>query len=76
MPKYKSNRRSMSVKGITYQRLKNFCDRHGKSMSGYLEEKITEHMDDVGEPVPERLERPKSRPAGDVDKIIGQYFTF
>jgi hypothetical protein len=30
----------ISVKGITYQRLKDFCDTNGLSVSGYLEKSL------------------------------------
>lgn len=36
-------RRSISVKGLTYQRLKDFCDEHGMSVSGFLEEIIADY---------------------------------
>jgi len=48
----KQTRRSISVKGITYKRLKAYCDAHKKSVSGYLEEIIADKLDAVGPPVP------------------------
>jgi hypothetical protein len=45
-------RRSISVKGITHQRLKDYCDATGHSVSGYLEEIIAEKLDAVGAPMP------------------------
>ena len=48
----RQTRRSISVKGITYQRLKDFCDTNGLSVSGYLEEIIAERLDAAGVPVP------------------------
>ena len=44
-------RRSVSVKGLTYQRVKAWCDREERSVSGLLEEVIAERMDREGEPV-------------------------
>jgi hypothetical protein len=69
-------RRSISLKGLTYQRLKNFCDREGKSISGYCEEILAERLDDVREPIPETVEKPKPRSKKDIDQIVGQHFTF
>jgi predicted DNA-binding protein len=79
-------RRSVSISGRTYLRLKAFCARHEKSMSGYLEEIIRERLDDVGEPLPVVVEAPTaaepgrattgSRRKSDIDAIIAQHFTF
>ena len=79
-------RRSISVKGITHQRLKEYCDAQGKSVSGYLEEIVAEKLDAAGVPVPTEL-RP-SKPRGskgsesgplkttEIDAIADEYFTF
>lgn len=69
-------RRSMSVKGVTYQRFKNYCDRTGQSMSGRLEEALAELLDDAKEPVPSKIDKPHPRSKRDVDEIISQHFTF
>jgi hypothetical protein len=61
----KQTRRSISVKGITYQRLKAYCDANKKSVSGYLEEIIAEKLDAMGAPVPTTL-RPKDPEPGKV----------
>ncbi len=72
----RQTRRSISVKGITYQRLKNYCESHEVSISGYLETIIAEHLDAEGVPVPEKVEaRPKPK-AIRADEIISQHFTF
>ena len=52
MAKWKSTRRSISIKGLTDQRLKDYCDATGCSVSGYLEEIIAEKLDAAGVPVP------------------------
>lgn len=68
-------RRSISLKGLTYQRLKDFCDATGRSVSGYLEEIIAEKLDAAGAPVPTVLRlRPVERRA--TEEIISQHFTF
>lgn len=72
----RQTRRSISVKGITYQRLKNFCEAQNKSVSGYLEGIIAEHLDAENVPIPERVEarpRPKTLES---EEIISQHFTF
>lgn len=72
----RQTRRSISVKGLTYQRLKNFCEEQGLSVSGYLEGIIAERLDAANVPVPERVE-PRPRPkAPESDEIISQHFTF
>lgn len=73
----RQTRRSISVKGITYQRLKDFCDAHDKSVSGFLEEIIAERLDAAGVPVPTVLKpRPQRAPAGESEEIVSQHFTF
>jgi len=69
-------RRSISVKGITYQRLKNFCGTHGLSVSGYLEGIIASRLDDAQVPVPERVEPRPTRHPLEPEQIISQHFTF
>jgi hypothetical protein len=72
----RQTRRSISVKGLTYQRLKNFCEEQGLSVSGYLEQIIADNLDAENVPVPEHLEvRPKPKPI-ESDEIISQHFTF
>lgn len=78
----RQTRRSISVKGITYQRLKNFCEAQGLSVSGYLEDIIANRLDEANVPVPERVdprpEPPVTKPGvpHDPDEIISQHFTF
>lgn len=77
----RQTRRSISVKGITYQRLKNFCETQGLSVSGYLEDIIANRLDEANVPVPERVDpRPEAITVGgpphEPDEIISQHFTF
>jgi hypothetical protein len=73
----RQTRRSISVKGITYQRLKNFCEEQNLSVSGYLEDIIAAKLDAANVPVPERVDpRPKTKAPGEPDEIISQHFTF
>ena len=73
----RQTRRSISVKGITYQRLKDYCDATGCSVSGYLEEIIAEKLDAAGVPVPTVLKaRPERKPDTQTEEIVSQHFTF
>jgi hypothetical protein len=73
----RQTRRSISVKGITYQRLKDFCDTNNLSVSGYLEEIIAERLDAAGVPVPTVLKaRPERKPETQPEEIVSQHFTF
>jgi hypothetical protein len=59
----RQTRRSISVKGITHQRLADHCDAQGCSVSGWLEEVIAEKLDATGVPVPAvlRPRRPQTK---------------
>ena len=46
----KQTRRAISVKGLTYQRLKTYCDVKELSISGYLEKIVNKKLDDLGIP--------------------------
>jgi hypothetical protein len=74
----RQTRRSISVKGITYQRLKDFCDTNQLSVSGYLEEIIAERLDAAGVPIPTVLKaRPERKAeANEPEEIVSQHFTF
>lgn len=78
----KQTRRALSVKGLTYQRLKKYCDAKGMSVSGFVEEIVHERLDELGVPVEAVLEpRPLPRPekkAGEISlgDFKGSTFTF
>lgn len=73
----RQTRRSISVKGITYQRLKDYCDANNISVSGYLEEIIAERLDAAGVPVPTVLKsRPERKAEVQPEEIVSQHFTF
>ena len=74
----KQTRRAISVKGLTYQRLKDYCDGTGQSVSGYLEEIIAEKLDAAGAPVARVLKaRPVKKPKPlRAEDIAPQHFTF
>ncbi len=73
----RQTRRSISVKGITYQRLKNYCEDQNLSVSGFLESVIAEQLDAANVPVPEKVEpRPSAGKEPQREEIISQHFTF
>lgn len=73
----RQTRRSISVKGITYQRLKNYCEDQNLSVSGYLESIIAERLDAANVPVPEKVDpRPSTQKEPQREEIISQHFTF
>ncbi len=74
----RQTRRSISVKGITYQRLKGFCDDEGVSVSGLLEQLIATHLDARGVPQEHKLLRsyPNTSPAETPEEVAAEHFTF
>lgn len=72
----RQTRRSISVKGITYQRLKDFCESSGLSVSGYLEDIIAEKLDAAGVPVPTVVKPRPAQKLADSEDIVSQHFTF
>ena len=40
----KQTRRSVSIRGTTYQRVRDYCDRRGISMSELVEESISKYF--------------------------------
>lgn len=73
----RQTRRTISLKGTTYQRLRNFCDREDTSISGYVETLVAKALDAAGEPVPKKLEpRPEKPKAEPENPITSQHFTF
>ena len=59
-------RRSISVRGEVYDRVKKYCEHKGVSMSAFVEDRILEHLG--GSPV--------SSSRGSTKAEIGQHFTF
>lgn len=59
-------RRSISVRGEVYDRVKKYCDDRGISMSAFVEERILEHLGEV--PTKQKVKGSKAE--------IAQHFTF
>jgi hypothetical protein len=75
MGKKITTRRSISVKGLTYQRIKKFCDSQNIPVSGWLESIIAAELDAKG--VPEELVlAPKAQRKDASEEIVSQHFTF
>lgn len=73
----RQTRRAISVKGLTYQRLKKHCEENKVSISGYVEGLITAKLDSLGVPEETVLEprpRPSRRPK--LEDYTGSHFTF
>ncbi len=66
----KQTRRSISVRGDIYERVKKFCDARGISMSAFVEERILEYLD-AGKSKKKGKAAPK-----ELQEEIGQHFTF
>ena len=59
-------RRSISVRGEVYDRVKKYCEVKGISMSAFVEERILEHLGG----------RPVNTEKGSSKAEIAQHFTF
>ena len=73
----KQTRRSVSMTGLTYQRLTNYCERTEQSRSGLVEKLLNDYLDEKQEPVVEVLKPSpiKERKKRDDDHLPA-YFTF
>ena len=72
---------SISMRGLTYQRLKDYCDAQKAGVSPTVEKWVTEDLDAKGVPYPEGAkESPKktkkSEPKDDPEEIPDQHTTF
>lgn len=72
----RKTRRSISVRGLTYQRLKGYCDARGIAVSAYLETIIAADMAAMGVPEETVLRPRPTRERADTEEIAGQHFTF
>ena len=56
----KQTRRSVSIRGSTYDRVRQYCERAGISMSEFVEERIASFFD-AGRPAVKPPARPKAK---------------
>jgi hypothetical protein len=77
MSGHHQTRRAISVKGLTYQQIKSYCDANGKTISGWIEEIVAAKLDDLGIP-PETVLKQAARPprVENSDDFKGGSFTF
>jgi hypothetical protein len=77
MARKPKTRRSISVKGLTYQRLDGYCKAEGRSVSGYLEEILAEKLTAAGVPMPTVIKKkPKQAEPLRAEDIDSQHWTF
>lgn len=71
-------RRGISLNGLSYQRLKDYCDSIGASVAGFVETLVAEKLDAAGVPIPTAVDPPKKRTKRRKDSADdgGQHFTF
>lgn len=74
----RQTRRAISVKGITYQRLADYCKAEGRSVSGFIEDIVAEKLDAAGVPVPEvlRPRGPTTKKSIDIEEQCAACFTW
>ena len=70
----------MSVKGLTYQRIYDYCQQQDPpmSMSGFVEEVAHKYLDEKRVPVPELVTttKRKKKKTHEDDPPWGNHFTF
>lgn len=55
----KQTRRSVSIRGTTYDKVRSYCERHGLSMSEFVEDLIGQFFDNSGKIVKKAAEPKK-----------------
>jgi len=63
------------VKGLTYQRLKKYCDEHDMTVSGFVEDLVAEKMKRLGVPE-ETVLQPRAARRETLGAYDGSSFTF
>ena len=71
----RQTRRAISVKGLTYQRVKKYCEENGDSISGFVEKVVNERLDKLGWPEETELKPRPTKPAT-LGNFEGSSFTF
>lgn len=74
----RQTRRSISIRGLLYQRLSKYATKNNRSRSEIVENLITEFLDDEGQPVETVLMARKPKPKEPVpqEATSPAYFTF
>jgi hypothetical protein len=68
----KQTRRSVSIRGSTYDQIRRYCERHEMSMSEFVEEQISTFFGNGGSRGDKELEQLDENTLKDADR----YFTF
>jgi len=76
MPR-KQTRRAISLKGLTYHRIKEHCAENSQSISSFVEELVNTKLDELGVPVPTELRpRPPRSKRPKLEDYTDGNFTF
>ena len=68
----KQSRRSVSIRGSTYDQIRRFCERNELSMSEFVEERIADFFGNGGS----RAAKPGERIKPDELQDAARFFTF
>ncbi len=72
-------RRSISIRGLSYQRLKKYCEEANLTMSGMVESLIMAELDRLDRPTETELETKyvcNSPKKDEPDDFLGSHFSF
>lgn len=79
MPTRKSKqqkRRTLSMRPVEFQRLKNLSRATGESMAAVVERLVRAEADRHGVPTPSRIEHLEHKPVADLGSYEGGHFTW
>jgi len=71
----KQTRRAISVKGLTYQRIKKHCEGKDLTISGWVEAIVNKKLDELGV-AEETILEPKPTKQPTLGNYTGNHFTF
>jgi hypothetical protein len=69
----KQSRRSVSIRGVTYEQIRTYCERNNVSMSEFVEERIATFFGNGGS---KDEDRPSEKIAVDDLQDAARFFTF
>lgn len=73
----KQTRRSVSIRGSTYELIQQYCKQNDQSMSEFVEERIAAFFG-IGDEDTDSKEKPKNKPRLSVNEMqdAARFFTF
>lgn len=73
----KQTRRSVSIRGSTYELIQQYCKQNNQSMSEFVEERIAAYFG-TGDEDADSNEKPKNKPRMSVNELqdAARFFTF